>query len=224
MRYDLRLADVPRTCACGNEYSINHFLTCKRGGYVIIRHNVVRDTLAEVLREVCKDVKVEPQLIPVTGEVLLAGANVADNARSDVSAIGLWQPMNRAFIDVMVFNPHAPSNAATSLKQTYIRHEQDKKRSYLARILQVEKGTFSPAVFSCSGGASPETYKLLQAIAEKMAIKRKESYSLMINFLRRRISFDILRSCLMSFRGVRDGNSEVEIQDLDIGRQEMELY
>ena len=224
MRYDLRLGDVPRTCACGDDYSINHCLTCKRGGYVIIRHIAVRDTLAEVLREVCSDVKVEPQLIPVTGEVLPAGSNVTDNARSDVSAVGLWHPMNRAFIDVMVFNPHAPSNAATSLKQTYIRHEQDKKRSYLARILQVEKGTFSPAVFSCSGGASPETSKLLQAIAEKMAVKRKESYNIMINFLRRRISFDILRSCLMSFRGVRDGNSAVEIGDLDIGRQEMELY
>ena len=224
MRYDLRLADVPRTCACGDDYSINHCLTCKRGGYVIIRHNAVRDTLAEVLREVCSDVKVEPQLIPVIGEVLPSGSNVTDNARSDVSAVGLWHPMNRAFIDVMVFNPHAPSNAATSLKQTYIRHEQDKKRSYLARILQVEKGTFSPAVVSCSGGASPETSKLLQAIAEKMAVKRKESYSIMINFLRRRISFDILRSCLMSFRGVRDGNSAAEIGELDIGRQEMELY
>ena len=200
MRYDLRLADVPRTCACGNEYSINHCLTCKRGGYVIIRHNVVRDTLAEILREVCKDVKVEPQLLPVTGEVLPAGTNVADGARSDVSAVGLWHPMNRAFIDVLVFNPHAPSNAVASLKQTYIRHENDKKRSYLARILQVEKGTFSPAVFSCSGGASPETSQLLKAIAEKMSVKRKENYSITINFLRRRLSFDILRSCLMSFR------------------------
>ena len=72
--------------------------------------------------------------------------------------------------------------------------------------------------------ASPETSNLLQAIAEKMAVKRKESYSIMINFLRRRISFDILRSCLMSFRGVRVGNSAVKIGDLDIGRQEMELY
>ena len=55
-----------------------------------------------------------------------------------------------------------------------------------------------------------------------MAVKRKESYSIVINFLRRRISFDILRSCLMSFTDVRDGNSAVEIGDLDIGRLEME--
>ena len=96
MRYYLRLADIPRTCACGDYYSINHCLTCKHGGYVIIRHNAVRDTLAEVLREVCSDVKVTPQLIPVTGELLPAGSNVTDNARSDLSAVGLWHSMNRA--------------------------------------------------------------------------------------------------------------------------------
>ena len=82
MRYDLKLRDVPRKCACGQDYSINHCLTCKRGGFVIIRHNAIRDTLAEVLSEVCKDVKIEPALLPVTGEALPAGSNTADGARS----------------------------------------------------------------------------------------------------------------------------------------------
>ena len=40
---------------------------------MIIRHNAVIDTLAEVLQEVCKDVKVEPHLLPVTSEVLPEG-------------------------------------------------------------------------------------------------------------------------------------------------------
>ena len=31
LRYDLRLKDVPRRCACGDEYSISHCLTCKKG-------------------------------------------------------------------------------------------------------------------------------------------------------------------------------------------------
>ena len=220
LRYDLRLKDVPINCACTEEFSVNHCLTCKRGGYVLVRHNAVRDTLAEVLREVCKDVKVEPQLLPVTGEALPAGAITTDGAKSDVSAIGLWHPMNRAFIDVRVFNPHAPSNAAKTLEQMYVTHEQEKKRKYLARILQVEKGTFSPAIFSCSGGASPETTKLLKIIAAKMAMKRRENYNVAINFLRRRISFDILRSCLMSFRGERGPSAEI-IEDLDISERVM---
>ena len=34
--------------------------------------------------------------------------------------------------------------------------EKLKKRAYNAWILEIEKGTFSPLVFSCSGGASTE--------------------------------------------------------------------
>ena len=179
---------------------------------MIIRHNAVVDTLAEVLQEVCKDVKVEPQLLPVTGEVLPEGTNVQDGARSDVSAVGLWHPMNRAFIDVM----------AEELSQIYSHHENRRKRECNARILQVEKGSFCPAIFNCSGGASPEASKLLKVIAKKLSAKRGEQYSTVINFLRRRISFDILRSCLLSFRGVRD--QHVGVQDLNIGQQAMEIY
>ena len=181
---------------------------------------MVRDTLAEVLKEICKDVKVEPVLLPVTGDVLPAGANTESGAWFDISAIGLWQPMNRAFIDTRVLNPHAQSNAAMSLLQMYFTHEKSKHREYLDQIRQIEKGSFSPAVFSCSGGASPETSKLLMRIA--LVMKRGEKYSTTINFLRRRISFDILRNCLMSLRGERGSPHHSDI--LDYGLQVMELY
>ena len=36
MRYDIRPRDVPSRCACGEQYSINHCLSCKNGGYVHI--------------------------------------------------------------------------------------------------------------------------------------------------------------------------------------------
>ena len=76
----------------------------------------MRDTIAELLKETCKDVQVEPALMPVTGEELPAGTNTTDGARADVSVIGLWQPLSKAFIDIKVFNPHAMSNAAKDLK------------------------------------------------------------------------------------------------------------
>ncbi len=180
--------------------------------------------VSDVLKEVCKDVRVEPQLLPVTGEVLPAGTNVADGARSDVSAVGLWQPLNRAFLDIRVFNPLAPSNSAKQIDAMYQRHEQSKKREYNARIIEVEKGTFTPVVFSCSGGASPEASRLLNAIALKLSAKRGESYSTTINFIRRRIRFDVLRTCLIAFRGDRGPDHSTAIEELDIGQQEMELY
>ena len=224
MRYDLCLKDVPKYCQCGQLYSINHSLTCKKGGFVIIRHNVVRDTIGEILQEVCKDVRIEPQLLPVTGEELPARANTADGARADVSAIGLWQPLNRAFLDIKVFNPLASSNATQDLQQVYRRHEQEKKAQYNDRVMEIEKGTFTPVIFSCSGGASKEANRLLKAIAQKLAEKRSEAYSTSISFIRRRISFDLVRTCVISFRGDRGCKRDLAIEELDYGIKEMEVY
>ena len=127
---------------------INHCLTYKRGVYVIIRHNAIRDTIAEVLSEICKDVKVEPQLLPLTGEILPAGSNTADNARTDISAVGLWQPLDRAHLDVKVFNHLAQSNAVKDLQKVYSQHQRSKKREYNARILEVEKASFTPVILA----------------------------------------------------------------------------
>ena len=43
---------------------MDHALSCMKGGFSVLRHNNVRDTEAEILREVCKDVTIEPPLIP----------------------------------------------------------------------------------------------------------------------------------------------------------------
>ena len=105
-----KMSDVSKSCVCGEPYAISHCLTCKKGGFINIRHNVVRDTTHKLLTEVCRDVRLEPALQPVTGEDLPVGTNITNGARSDVSALGLWAPLTRAFFDIRVFNPLAPSN------------------------------------------------------------------------------------------------------------------
>ena len=223
MRYDLRLADVPRCCACGANYSINHCLTCKKGGFVHVRHNAVRDTVHELMTEVCKDVQLEPALLPVTGETLHASANKNDGARSDVSALSFWIPMSRAFFDIRVFNPMAQTNWNRGLEATYRYQEQEKKQKYNQRILEVEKGSFTPLVFSCSGGAAPEATAFIKQLALKLSAKRRESYSATVSFIRRRIRFDILRSCTVSFRGERmDRKSRIE--NIEFSLQAMSAY
>ena len=126
--------------------------------------------------------------------------------------------MEKAFIDIQVFNQNAKTNIEMGeISKMYSNHEDKKKRDYNERIIQVEKGTFSPAIFSCNGGTSKETIKLLKHITGKLAEKQGEEYSVIISFLRRRISFDILRSCLISLRGTRGWKDHQNIMDLDIG-------
>ena len=129
----------------------------------------------------------------------------------------------QGILDVKVFNHLAQSNAVKDLQKVYSQHQRSKKREYNARILEVEKASFTPVIFSCSGGASSEATKLLKTIALKLSVKRKESYSTTMNFLRRRISFDLIRTCVLSFRGNR-GASSTPIEELDIGQQRMEGY
>ena len=41
-------------------------MVCQRGGFIIQRHNELRDLEAEMLRMVCNDVEVKPVLLKVT--------------------------------------------------------------------------------------------------------------------------------------------------------------
>ena len=70
LRYNWAVKGVPSICACGQANDIDHCLTCKKGGYVIMRHNALRNAEAMLLKEVCHDVKIEPALIPIEGEQL----------------------------------------------------------------------------------------------------------------------------------------------------------
>ena len=53
-------------------------------------------------------------------------------------------------------NPYVPSNRNTSIEKWFKKHEQEKKRAYEQRILDVEHAFFTPLVFSASGGLAKE--------------------------------------------------------------------
>ena len=66
-------------------------MVCKEGGFIIQRHNELRDLEADLLSMVCNDVEIEPQLQDVTGEQLSSGSNLAKEARLDIYACGFWE-------------------------------------------------------------------------------------------------------------------------------------
>ena len=65
-------------------------MICMRGGFVIQRHNELRDLEAELLNMVCKDVVTVPVLQDVEGEHLTRGSNKAQDARLGAPAISLF--------------------------------------------------------------------------------------------------------------------------------------
>ena len=70
LRYGWQFSHTYTNCVCGEKISIEHSLSCPRGGFPIIRHNKIRDVIANLLSEVCHNVNIEPGLQGLTGEVL----------------------------------------------------------------------------------------------------------------------------------------------------------
>ena len=112
LRYDWTLQNSPSHCSCSQAFSIEHALTCKTGGFPVVRHNEVRDITASLLSEVCYGVTIEPHLQSLSGETLShRSAIIDDGARLDISIYGFWGGrFEKAFLDVRVFNPSSQSN------------------------------------------------------------------------------------------------------------------
>ena len=205
LRYGWLPLHVPSNCACGQSFSIQHVLSCPKGGYPSIRHNELRDITASLLTEICHGVAVEPSLQPVTSENFRnASANTQDGARLDIVANGFWGgTFERAFFDVRVFNPFAPSNRRPTISATYRQHENLKKRHYEQRIREIEHSLFTPLVFSLTGGLGPAASTFYKRLASLLAEKWNQPYNSTIGWLRCRLSFSLLRSSIMCLRGAR---------------------
>jgi hypothetical protein len=175
------------------------------------------------MSEVCHNVGVEPTLQPLSGETLRhATANREEGARLDVVADNFWGRKQRAFFDVRVFYPLAPSYRRTPLESCYRAKENEKKRSYDERIREVEGGTFAPLVFSTSGGVGPSADATYKRLATLIAEKRNQSYSTTIRWIRCRLTFALIRSAILCLRGHRsrqgrpDRSDQWRATDLDM--------
>ena len=157
------------------------------------------------MKEVCHDVGTEPSLQPVTEEQLhYRTSNREDGARLDVAATNFWgKDRQRAFFDVRVFNPFAPTHSHTPLDKCYRRQEREKIRSYEERVGEIEHGSFSPLVFSTTGGMGPSATTVYKRLASLISDKQNQQYSTTLNWMRCRLNFSLLRSAKMCLRGSR---------------------
>ena len=158
---------------------------------------------ADFLQQACYDVKLEPDLLPIESNKIGITGNTADKARLDISARGLWGPFQRTMFDVRVFHPNAPSNCSKSLTSLYQKSDREKMNSYSDRVTQIERSSFTPLVYSTHGGMAEQAISFHKRLSHLIANKRNERYSDVICHMRTRLRFTLLRSVLISLRGVR---------------------
>ena len=108
-----------------------------------------------------------------------------------------------AFFDIKVFNPLAKTYMSQSLEAAFKTNENNKKRSYNNRIIQVEKGTFTPVVLSSLGGLGVESGRFVSKLVELVSHKKNLERSVVANYIRTKISFELIRSQVACIRGAR---------------------
>ena len=138
-----------------------------------------------------------------------ASANTDDNARLDIRARGFWRRGQNAFFDVRITNADNNSQQNSKLESVLKKHENEKKRSYNKRVMEVEHGSFTPLVFTTSGVMSHECSKFHKALAEKLSQKKDERYEVIMRYLRVKLSFMSLKATLLCLRGSRRGKAIV---------------
>ena len=116
---------------------------------------------------------------------------------------GFWERQRAAFFHIRVCHPNADSYKDLSPKQIYRIHENEKKRKYNSRVTEIEQGTFTPLVFTTTGGMADECLRYHSRLAELLSAKKQESYATTISWVRAKVSFAILRSALLCLRGSR---------------------
>ena len=108
-----------------------------------------------------------------------------------------------AFCDVKVFNPVARCHLHHRLSDVLEKNENEKKREYNQRILQVKHESFTPLLFSYFGGMNRECSRFFSHTAERLVNRRKEPKSKISARIKARLNFALIRSMLQCLRGTK---------------------
>ena len=94
-----------------------------------------------------------------------------------------WTPGVMAFFDVRVTHVNSRSNQGKHTATIFKEQENEKKRKYNQRVMDVEMGTFTPLVFGTNGGMGLDCQNFLRTLANKLSSKNKEPYANVISWL-----------------------------------------
>ena len=73
---------------------------------------------------------------------------------------------------------------------------------YEQQVREVERGSFTPLVFSALGGMSGPTEITYKRLTSLLAIKKDQHYNTVISLIHCRLCFSLLWSAIMCPRGV----------------------
>ena len=106
MRYNLPLEELPSSCTCDSAFSVNHALSCKKGGFVAQRHDGIQDTSLESVQHtkylgvtISDDLRWNRLVADLTGRanklrgLLRRNLSTCDRRVKEAAYLGLIRPL-----------------------------------------------------------------------------------------------------------------------------------
>ena len=128
----------------------------------------------------------------------------ADARRGDIAVNGWWNKANIAVFDVVVKHTNAPSYVIKhkNPKDVLRMAEKDKKRMY-SKVCSERRLHFTPFAISADGMFGTEANMLLKIMARKRAEQLAAPYSVILNWIKTQLSFDLVRGNFRCLYGKR---------------------
>ena len=97
-----------------------------------------------------------------------------------MKAEGFWSPGITAFFDVRVTRVNSKCNQGKATSTIFKEQEEEKKRKYQQRVLDVEMGSFTPLVFGANSGMGADCNCFLKRLAEKCQKRMRNLITLLV--------------------------------------------
>ena len=148
---------------CGQPFTVEHALSCKKGGQVVARHDDLKDEWENLCGHALGHSKVfDEPLVKTSQDVREAGETDPDDKplvrdlRGDVAAHNFWKKGQAVIFDICVTDTDCRSQRHTSPHLCLLSHERRKKRKYVD-LCTARKHSFTPLAFSVDGLMGDET-------------------------------------------------------------------
>ena len=229
-RYGVIARDIRRpTCDCDGrtQFDLDHALCCKKGGAVVGRHNIIRDTLVFIAETALSQsqfsVQKEPWIgrngvvIPAAQEGTTEQSAATDppGLRVDVRMRGLKGPAVVTDIDVRCFYPDAQSYTTKTLPQLFKQHAKEKLDKYKAAC-NAAASHFVPFIVTTDGALGTEANELLNLIGSRLAKKWRKTKGVVMSWIRARLSIAIVKAtsaCIRCPRHAKTPRPEAGFED-----------
>ena len=209
-RYAKKPPDLPPTCnTCEDkrEMSIEHAMTCKKGGGVVGRHFILTNALTTIAEAACwvkNECQVRPPPTTDNGPpALYSDLRISRHKPKD--------PSKALDIDVRVFYPDAPSARAYSTEALLKKNEVEKINKYKSACTSL--GTeFEPFVCTTDGVMAEGAKRVLNTLGTNIAEKWKSSKGVVMSWIKGRMSLAIVRASSACMRGFGRTESREKLQ------------